>query len=269
MSRHTLGRARRQARGVDQAAAGHRQPLARHRAAHRVHQRAGRELRQVADERHDPIVLGGVHHDGPRAQRLHERAQPCHGPASAPAAASESTGGSEQVAAREAEPAPLGAANRMAADEPGARRQPPRRADDVALGAADVGDDARCRARAPAARSSSRAFWRTGAASTTRSASPSVGHRRQRRVDGAAAARVRQHRRRDRCRRRAPTASGRGSPARSTRRSGRCRQSRRGETAARFQATTSLVLGSWSVVSGSSRGARACPRRCCGRWPAR
>ena len=75
----------------------------------------------------------------------------------------------EQVGPREPEAALLRAANRVAADEAQRRPRRPRGLDGVALGAADVGDHAPCSRTRAGSSVSSRVFWRTGAASITRS----------------------------------------------------------------------------------------------------
>src|SRR6266849_7559136 len=57
-----VGGTRRQARGVHEASSGQSETLVAHPVADNLHQRAGRELRQMTEKRHQAIVrLGGGH----------------------------------------------------------------------------------------------------------------------------------------------------------------------------------------------------------------
>ena len=57
-----VGRTRRQAGGVHEASSRKGEPFVAHPVADDLHQRAGRELRQMTEERHQVIVrLGGGH----------------------------------------------------------------------------------------------------------------------------------------------------------------------------------------------------------------
>ena len=121
-------------------------PSCADRVADHLHQRARGQLRQMAEERQQPIVLVDV--DDPRHAR---RAPATNADSFSTRAAPVAVAGrrqqprpaAEEIRPRVLEAALRGAAERMAADEREARRQQPRGVDDRALGAAGVGDDRR------------------------------------------------------------------------------------------------------------------------------
>ena len=141
ISRQQLGRARREPRRVHEASAGHGQPLAGHRAADGVHQRAGRELREMAHERLTRSCSAGSMMIG-RAPSAATTAQRRQCPRVGAGHRRENPGAVlKEIPAGEAEPAALGTANGVAADEARAGRETPGGADDVALRPADVGHE--------------------------------------------------------------------------------------------------------------------------------
>ena len=144
------------------------------RAADRVDEGAGRQLREVAQIRQQPIVLLGAHHLRHRAEPAHERLKAREVTAFAAgciAASAPSGGPSNRIAAGERQAAfarhpPSG----WPADERQrgrAARPPPRQSPRFVLPTSVTSTSA---SSATANSRSTAAFCRTGAASTTRSA---------------------------------------------------------------------------------------------------
>ncbi len=75
MSRQMSARARRQPRRVGKAASRERQPLEPDGVAHHLHERARGQLRQMAEEREEPIVLVDTRDSRNRSERRHERGE--------------------------------------------------------------------------------------------------------------------------------------------------------------------------------------------------